>query len=122
MYSSIHQREYGGVAILWRKTLDRSVRKLQDISSDRLVAIQLLNLHRPICLLAVYLPSPSGGTDAFKDRLDYVNSALGQLCFDNDVGDFNANPGSEGGPLATTSVNEQSHILLRYLNKWETWP
>ena len=44
-------RGNGGVAILWRKTLDRSVRKLQDISNDRLVAIQLLNLHRPICWL-----------------------------------------------------------------------
>ena len=86
------------------------------------MAIQLLNLYHPICLLAVHLPSRSGGTDAFKDSLDYVDSVLGQLCFDNDVGDFNANPGSEGGPLATTSVNEQSHILLRYLNKWETWP
>ena len=86
------------------------------------MAIQLLNLHRPICLLAVYLPSRSGGTDVLKDSLDYVHSVLGQLCFDNDVyilGDFNADPGSKGGPLATTSVNEQGHILLRYLKKWE---
>ena len=115
-------RGNGGVAILWRKALDRSVRKLQDISNDRLVAIQLLNLHRSICLLAVYLPSHSGGTDVFKDSLDYVDSVLGQLCLDNDVcilGDFNADPGSEGGPLATTNVNEQGHILLRYLRKWE---
>ena len=115
-------RGNGGVAILWQKALDRIVRKLWDISNDRLVAIQLLNLHRPICLLAVYLPSRSGGTDVFKDSLDYVDSVLGQLCLDNDVcilGDFNADPGSEGGPLATTNVNEQGHILLRYLRKWE---
>ena len=111
-----------GVAILWQKTLDRCVHKLHNISNDRLVAIQLRNLQRPICLLAVYLPSRSGGTDVFKDSLDYVHSVLEQLCFDNDVyilGDFNADPGSEGGPLATTSVNEQGHILLRYLKKWE---
>ena len=45
----------------------------------------MLNLHRPICLLAVYLPSRSGGTDVFKDSLDCVDSVLGQLCFDSDV-------------------------------------
>ena len=35
------------------------------------------------------------------------------------LGDFNADPDSDGGPHATTNVNEQSHILLRYLRKWE---
>ena len=45
----------------------------------------MLNLHRPICLLAVYLPSRSGGTDVFKDSLDCVDSVLGLLCFDSDV-------------------------------------
>ena len=44
------------------------------------------------------------------------------LAFDHNVivlGDLNADPGSDGGPLSTTPSNEQGRILLRYLAKWE---
>ncbi len=85
------------------------------------MAIQVLTTNHPVCFLSVYLPSRSGCTDNFKDCLDYVNAVLGQLSFDSDVyilGDLNADPGSGGGPLATTTANEQGRILARYLRKW----
>ena len=53
--------------------------------------------------------------------MDYLDAVLGRLAFDNDVvimGDFNADPGSEGGPLSSTPTNEQGRILLRYLQRW----
>ena len=34
------------------------------------------------------------------------------------MGDLNADPGSEGGPLSSTPVNEQRRILLCYLQRW----
>ena len=40
------------------------------------------------------------------------DAVLGRLSFDNDVGDLNTDPGSEG------AVNEQGRILLRYLQRW----
>ena len=46
------------------------------------------------------------------------DAVLGRLSFDNDVGDLNTDPGSEGGPLSSTPVNEQGRILLRYLQRW----
>ena len=49
--------------------------------------------------------------------MDYLDAVLGHLAFDNDViimGDFNSDPGSEGGPLSSTPTNEQGRILLCY--------
>ena len=53
--------------------------------------------------------------------MDYLGAVLGHLAFDNDVvimGDFNADPGSEGAPLSSTPTNQQGRILLCYLQRW----
>ena len=52
--------------------------------------------------------------------MDYLDAVLGRLVFDNYViimGDFNADPGSEGAPLSSTPTNEHGRILLRYLQR-----
>ena len=57
----------------------------------------------------------------FKKALDFADSILQQLLYDNDVlflGDLNADPCQSGGQLATTGANKQGRILLRYLSKW----
>ena len=114
-------RGNGGVSILWHKTLQPYVQKLTDVSTERVVGIRLVTADRPICFLSVYLPTRTGCTDDFKECMDYLDAVLGRLAFDNDVvimGDFNADPGSEGGPLSSTPTNEQGRILLRYLQRW----
>ena len=114
-------RGHGGVAIVWRKSLNPYIRKLTTIASERVVGIQLVTTNRPVCFLSVYLPTRTGCTDEFKECLDYIASVLAQLAFDNDVvimGDFNADPGPEGGPASWTQLNEQGRILLRYLQEW----
>ena len=115
-------RGNGGVSILWRKHLQPHVQKLTDLSTSRVVGIKVATAHRPTCFLSVYLPTRSGCTDDFKEQLDYIDAVLGQLSLDNNViimGDLNADPGSEGGPLSNTNANEQGKILLRYLKRWE---
>ena len=115
-------RGSGGVAVLWRKSLHNQVKKLTDFSNDRCVCIQLQSSPRPLVIISTYLPSRSGCTDLFKEALDYIDSTIMHFAFDNNVmvlGDLNADPGSDGGPLATTPSNEQGRILLRYLAKWE---
>ena len=100
----------GGVSILWHKSLQPYVQKLNDISTDRVVGIRLVTADHPICFLSVYLPTRTGCTDDFKECMDYLDAVLGRLSFDNDViimGDLNADPGSEDGPLSSTSANEQ---------------
>ena len=111
----------GGVSLLWHKSLQSYVQKLNHISTDRVVGIRLVTADRPICFLPVYLPTRTGCTDDFKECMDYLDAVLGRLSFDNDViimGDLNADPGSEGGPLSSTSTNEQGRILLCYLQRW----
>lgn len=96
--------------------------KLTDLSTDRIAGIKVNTAGRPTCFLSVYLPTRAGCTDDFKEQLDYIDACLGRLSLDNNViimGDLDADPGSEGGPLATTTVNEQGRILLRYLKRWE---
>lgn len=85
------------------------------------MTIKLHSSIRPLCIVSSYLPCCSGCTDSFKEAFDYADSLLHQLSFDSDVlflGDLNADPGPEGGPLATTVSNKQGRILLRYLRKW----
>ena len=114
-------RGHGGVSIAWHKSLSNSVSKIVLPNTQRIVGIKLLSEPRPICFFSVYLPSRSGCTDVFKESLDYIDAVINNYSFDNDLilmGDFNADPGCSGGPLAETSINEQGRILSRYLAKW----
>ena len=63
----------------------------------------------------MYLPSRSGCTDAFKESLDYLDSLLGLLAFDNDVtviGDANADPGPSGGRKNPVMLPTQMELSL----------
>ena len=114
-------RGHGGVAIAWRKSLDQHISKLDNSSSHRVVGISLQAQLRPICLLSVYLPTRTGCTDIFKESLDYLDSMINLLGYENDVfilGDMNADLGLSGGPMASTPINEQGKILMQYLKRW----
>ena len=67
-------RGQGGVAILFKKSLQNLVKKLDTSLSHRVVGLQLRTLPLPICFLGVYLPSRSGCTDTFRECLDYIDS------------------------------------------------
>ena len=114
-------RGHGRVAITWRKSLIQHVSKLDNSSSHRVVGISLQAQPRPICLLSVYLPMRTGCTDIFKESLDYLDSMINLLGYENDVfilGDMNADLGLSGGPMASTPINEQGKILRQYLQRW----
>ena len=79
------------------------------------------NLRMP-SMLPIYLLTKSGNTDDFKEALDLLDATLSLYRLDNDVynlGEFNADLVTEGGPRACTPVNEQGRILLRYLSRWK---
>ena len=113
-------RGHGGAAIAWRKCLDQHVKRLTQISSHRVVGIQIRTATRPLCILSAYLPTRSGCTDDFRECLDQIDSILEVYGLDNDIiiiGDLNADLGPDGGPMACTPCNEQGRILSRYLNR-----
>ena len=72
-------RGSGGVAILWRKSLDHTIVKLPQFSNDRVVSIKLNTINRPVCFFASYLPTRSGGTDDFKAAMDFLDACRDQL-------------------------------------------
>lgn len=95
--------------------------KLPDLSNSRVVAIQVATSNWTVYFLSAYLPCCSGCTDSFKEALDYLDSIISQYAYDSDIiilGNLNADPGMEGGPLASTECNEQGCILLHYLWKY----
>ena len=63
----------------------------------------------------------TGCTDIFKESLEYLDSMINLLGYENDVfilGDMNADLGLTGGPMASTPINEQGKILRQYLQRW----
>ncbi len=116
-------RGSGGLALLWKKSLDHIVTKGPTFASHRCLSVTLNVPEEPIIFLAVYLPTRSGGhgsTDDYKRELDLIDATI-----DNShpnvliLGDFNADLGQYGGPLAYTTINERGRILLRYIKRWD---
>ena len=63
----------------------------------------------------------TGCTDIFKESLNYLDSMINLLGYENDtfiLGDMNADFGLTGAPMAFTPINEQGKILRQYLQKW----
>ena len=115
-------RGNGGVALFIRKSFTQFVKRLPDFCNERVVTVSVSLSARPLCIIAAYIPARSGCTDPFKESLDFLNGIFLQLSVSHDViilGDMNADLGVAGGPRASTSVNEQGKILLRYLGRWD---
>ena len=94
-------RGHGGAGIAWRTSFDWYVKQLTNISSHRIVGIQIQTSSRPLCILSVYLPTRSGCTDEFRECLDQIDSILEVHGLDSDIiimGDMNADMGPDGGP------------------------
>ncbi len=59
-------------------------------------------------LLSIPIPSRSGCTDDFKETMDRLEALINTHGTDKEViflGDFNADPGKEGGPLSSKDAS-----------------
>lgn len=90
-------RPYGGLAILWRKSLLNNV-SIVDITNDRLAAIKVCLSDRKFLVLNVYMPNDT--TD--KKNIPEFTDCLANMCAIVDdselecaylLGDYNAKPG-----------------------------
>ena len=111
-------RGHGGVAIGWNSRLDHLIKPTPIVSSHRMIGIEIQLYPVPVFVFSVYLPSRSGCTDESLDQLDTVLGPLPPLSDIIILGDFNADPGSQGGPLSTTRLNEQGRILVPFMVSW----
>ena len=89
-------RPYGGVAFLWRKDLDLSL-KVVKTDNNRVCAVRVSHSGSEILVICVYCPyfTPEN-TDEFIDTLGYIYSLITEydICNTFVVGYFNSNPGS----------------------------
>ena len=64
---------HGGVALLWKISLDIYVSPLEDIDSDRILGIQCdFPGYDTLYILGVYLPSSSLNTEVYDEYFDYI--------------------------------------------------
>ncbi|CAG2245770.1 unnamed protein product [Mytilus edulis] len=70
-------RGYGGVAILWKDSLNHIVEKVDD-GSERIVCIKLNVKPRPILLICAYMPcrGTKHANEEFKDCLDQLHEII----------------------------------------------
>lgn len=91
-------RLYGGVALLWRKSVFSSVSIVKCLS-DRLVAIKVEYENRAMLIFSVYMPYDNGKSEhltLFTQTLSEIIAIIESSGIECVVilGDFNANPGS----------------------------
>lgn len=88
-------RPFGGVAIMWRKSLFTSVSIVQ-CNSVRLAAIKAIVNNRTFLFFTVYMPCDSSDNlIEFTDCMSEINAIVDSSNIDNVymLGDFNAHPG-----------------------------
>ena len=89
-------RPYGGVALMWRKSLDSIVSVIKT-ENDRVAAVKLSNIESHMLIICVYCPYFSmENMEEFIHTLGYVHSLMLEQDISNTliIGDLNSNPGS----------------------------
>lgn len=95
------RRGQGGVALLWKESIDYAVHKLED-GNDRIIGVRVrLQSGQKIFVFAAYMPHSGLAIDNYREHLDIMTELYrkyeneGEVIF---VGDFNADLGEQGGP------------------------
>ena len=120
------QRAHGGVALLWRYSIDDFVTPMENIDSDRIVDIKYeLNGIKPLFILSVYLPSSSHTTEEYRECLDLLWSLCDSLSVDGYpivLGDLNGDLGNSLGEKGTKEPNERGRLLLNFADYFNVCP
>ena len=91
------EKAHGGVALLWRYSINDFVTPIKSIQSDRIVGIKCeFSGCRPLFILGVYLPSSNHTLDEFQECLGLLWALYESLSTDSFVivlGDVNGNYG-----------------------------
>lgn len=102
-------RPYGGVALLWRKSVFPAVSVI-NCTSDRIACIKIVQENRSLLFFSVYMP-----TDCAENIIEYteclseVNSIIESSGVESVfvLGDFNAHPGTRFANELLTVCAEQ---------------
>ena len=117
---------HGGVALLWKRTIDDFVTPLENIESDRIEGIRCdFDNCDPLFILSVYLPSSNSTIDEFKEYLDFLWALYYSLSDKGHVlvlGDFNGDLGDSLGDKGKYPPNQRGSKLLDFANYFNLCP
>lgn len=118
---SIWRRGKGGIGILWRKSLDANITKLEDLGNDRIIAIQVrLSNNKMIYFIGVYLPATNQPIEQFRKYshdLKHVVNILHQQGAVIVLGDFNGHIGTHGGPRSFSAINNPGLEIIHLIKR-----
>ena len=119
---------HGGMALLWKCSINDLVTHLEGIISDRIVRIRLdFPKCDPFFILGVYLPATSA-KHTFDDYLEYwhylwaIYDKLSSEGFLVILGDFNGDLGNSLGDKGIKEPNQHGLKLLEFANHFNLCP
>ena len=99
---------HSGIGIMWRKSYSGCIKKLKDLTSDRVCGIQLTTEgERKLYVISVYLPQRGCYISDFGKELDDLENIIEQCSRDGNVliiGDINVHFAEGGGPVRSRAL------------------
>ena len=120
------EQAHGGVALLWKYSINDFVTPIKSIQSDRNVGIKCeFSGCRPLFILGVYLPSSNHTFDEFQECLDLLWAFYESLSADGFVivlGDVNGDFGNCLGVRGKKEPNVRGKLLIDFANFFNVCP
>ena len=120
------EQAHGGVALLWKYSINDFVTPIKSIQSDRIVGIKCeFSGCRPLFILGVYLPSSNHTLDEFQECLDLLWAFYESLSADSFVivlGDVNGDFGNCLGVRGKKEPNVRGKLLIDFANFFNVCP
>ena len=118
-YSSI--RGHCGTALIWKEALDKCIKPITTIKSDRICGIQVeTGKNGLLTVVSVYMPQANckiAEYDNVLHELDEVAEHYSQVGHVLIMGDVNAHIGPEGGPRGWGKTTPSGHKLLHWVKE-----
>ena len=119
--NSFWRRGKGGIAFLWRKTLNINIEKMEHLGNDRIIAIQFRTADkRNLHIVGAYLPSSNLPISIYRTFADDLEDVMNQLYNRGSfivLGDFNCHISTFGGPRSFTEVNKRGKQLISMMRR-----
>ena len=113
--SHMGNRGVGGVALLWKETLDPYIKARHDMSKDRMCTIELNTSDDvKLFIISVYLPHSSCKIAKFDTILSNIEEIIVKALLEGEVivaGDFNAHLGARYGKRCTGVSTRNGNLL-----------
>ena len=110
----------GGVALVWRNTLNDFIKPVKRINHESIVVIQCnFPSDYMFFIIAVYLPSTNHSIDEFNNSIDFlwaIYDSLSETGYVYILGDFYADLGNSAGSKGLREPNSRGKKLSKFVD------